>query len=96
MRFKMNRMPLQRIFMVAVAVLAIRASASGAEKPPLIAPFQTDPGERTLSANEIAALELTAAEVPEVLKVISDISGWTIIPSGKLTGKISFFAKDTT
>jgi len=49
-----------------------------------------------VSAGEIAALELSGAEVPEVLKVISDISGWTIIPSGKLTGKVSFFAKDAT
>jgi type II secretory pathway component GspD/PulD (secretin) len=63
----------------------------------LISPFKGAPGgEKVIATSEIAALELSNAEVPDMLKVISDVSGWTIIPSSKLTGKVSFFAKDTT
>jgi type II secretory pathway component GspD/PulD (secretin) len=98
------RTPHSAIF--AVALIAAGLSAYGQTgqpaprppaKPPLISPFKGAPGgERPISTNEIEALELSNAEVPDVLKVISDVSGWTIIPSSKLTGKVSFFAKDTT
>lgn len=79
-------------------------------KPSLISPFKkTAPssgqqrsvtaGEgfnrSALAAKEIVALELSNAETPEALKIISDISGWSIIPSENLKGKVSFFAKNT-
>jgi type II secretory pathway component GspD/PulD (secretin) len=94
--------------LIVVATMAPSLCAQSA-KPSLISPFRKEPetprqnaasplgdlGRSALSGKEIVALELANAEISEVLKILSDISGRTIVPSENLKGKISFFAKDT-
>lgn len=99
-----RRTPFSRSLLAAALLSLLCGAALAAETPaskpatrlPLLNPFKADGAASSFPASQIVALELSGAEVPEVLKVISDISGWTIIPSEKLKGKISFFAKDTT
>jgi type II secretory pathway component GspD/PulD (secretin) len=41
-------------------------------------------------------LDVTSMDVENVLKIISDVSGWTIIPSPKIRGKASLWSKGAT
>jgi type II secretory pathway component GspD/PulD (secretin) len=52
--------------------------------------FATDTGQRTID------LDILNMDVESVLKIISDTSGWTIIPSQKIEGKINLWSKGAT
>ncbi|NIP22594.1 MAG: hypothetical protein GWO10_11675 [candidate division Zixibacteria bacterium] len=52
--------------------------------------FAPDTGQRSID------LDIVNMEVESVLKIISDTSGWTIIPSQKVRGKINLWSKGAT
>lgn len=52
--------------------------------------FAPDTGQRSID------LDILNMEVESVLKIISDTSGWTIIPSQKIRGKINLWSKGAT
>lgn len=52
--------------------------------------FAPDTGQRSID------LDILNMDVESVLKIISDTSGWTIIPSQKIRGKINLWSKGAT
>lgn len=52
--------------------------------------FEPDTGQKRID------LDIVNMDVEFVLKIISDTSGWTIIPSQKIRGKISLWSKGAT
>ncbi|MHC4098472.1 MAG: secretin N-terminal domain-containing protein [Planctomycetota bacterium] len=52
--------------------------------------FAPDTGQRSID------LDILNMEIESVLKIISDTSGWTIIPSQKIRGKINLWSKGAT
>ncbi len=52
--------------------------------------FEPDTGQKSID------LDIVNMEVESVLKIISDTSGWTIIPSQKVRGKINLWSKGAT
>ena len=51
---------------------------------------QSDAGQKRID------LDILNMDVESVLKIISDTSGWTIIPSQKIRGKVSLWSKGAT
>ena len=52
--------------------------------------FRPDTGQKRID------LDILNMDVEAVLKIISDTSGWTIIPSQKIRGKVSLWSKGAT
>jgi len=52
--------------------------------------FEQDAGQKRID------LDILNLDVESVLKIISDTSGWTIIPSQKVRGKVSLWSKGAT
>lgn len=52
--------------------------------------FNVDAGQKRID------IDILNMEVESVLKIISDTSGWTIIPSQKIRGKVSLWSKGAT
>jgi general secretion pathway protein D len=66
-------------FLVSVRVVPLHAQQEGAENP---------------SGAHIFDLGLPEMDINQVLKIISDTSGWNIIPSQEVKGKVSVWLKD--
>lgn len=52
--------------------------------------WEPDAGQKRID------LDILNMDIESVLKIISDISGWTIIPSQKIRGKVSLWSKGAT
>ena len=52
--------------------------------------FSSDVGQKRID------LDILNMDIESVLKIISDTSGWTIIPSQKIRGKVSLWSKGAT
>ena len=51
-------------------------------------------GSEDYSGKRIVALSIKNMDITDVLKIISDISNWNIVPSSKVKGQITLWVKD--
>lgn len=70
------------IFLIYSAALALEQSDSSI--------FTSGAGQKRIE------LDMLNMDIESVLKIISDTSGWTIIPSQKIRGKVSLWSKGAT
>jgi len=75
------------IFAVMLLSSPIRSQQQYVDSPSVFGP---DAGQKRID------LDILNMDVESVLKIISDTSGWTIIPSQKVRGKVSLWSKSAT